>query len=143
MTTVLETKHLTKTYRTGEGELTVLADVSMQLRAGSTSAILGPSGSGKSTLLALCAGLDQPTSGSVWLNDIDLAPLDEDQRAQIRNEHVGFVFQSFQLIPTLTAIENVMVPLELRGGNHAREHGMELLQRVGLADRSSHYPAQL
>lgn len=143
MITVLEAKHLTKSYRTGEGELTVLADVSLHLSAGSTSAILGPSGSGKSTLLALCAGLDEPTSGRVLLNGIDLGPLDEDERAQIRNEHLGFVFQSFQLIPTLTAIENIMVPLELRGGNHARQHGMELLQRLSLADRSSHYPAQL
>src|SRR5882762_3257988 len=143
MITILETKDLTKAYRSGETELTVLNSVSLQLKTASTSAIVGPSGSGKSTLLALCAGLDQPSSGSVWLNGIDLTRLDEDERARIRNEHVGFVFQNFQLIPTLTAIENVMVPLELRGGAQARQRGMELLQRVGLADRAWHYPAQL
>lgn len=143
MITILETKNLTKSYRSGETELTVLNDVSLQLKTGSASAIIGPSGSGKSTLLALCAGLDQPSSGMVWLNGIDLTALGEDERARVRNEQVGFVFQNFQLIPTLTAIENVMVPLELRGGNHARERGMELLQRVGLGERWSHYPAQL
>ncbi len=143
MTIVLEAKQLTKRYRSGGTELTVLNQVDLQLESGGSSAIVGPSGSGKSTLLALCAGLDQPTSGTVQLNGIDLADLDEDQRARVRNEHVGFVFQNFQLIPTLTAIENVMVPLELRGGNHARAQGMELLERVGLADRSTHYPAQL
>jgi len=143
LTIVLEAKQLTKRYRSGGTELTVLNQVDLQLESGGSSAIVGPSGSGKSTLLALCAGLDQPTSGTVQLNGIDLADLDEDQRARVRNEHVGFVFQNFQLIPTLTAIENVMVPLELRGGNHARAQGMELLERVGLADRSTHYPAQL
>src|SRR3954463_3071027 len=114
MLTILETKELTKIYRSGETDLTVLDRVSFELKAATTCAIVGPSGSGKSTLLALCAGLDQPSSGSVWLNGIDLTSLDEDERARIRNEHVGFVFQNFQLIPTLTAIENVMVPLELR-----------------------------
>src|SRR5882762_8658352 len=143
MITILETKDLTKAYRSGETELTVLNSVSLQLKTASTSAIVGPSGSGKSTLLALCAGLDSPSSGTVLLNGTELTKLNEDQRARLRNEHVGFVFQSFQLIPTLTALENVMVPLELRGGNQARERGMELLRRVGLADRSWHYPAQL
>jgi len=141
--TILQTRQLTKVYRNGDADLTVLHNVNLELESASTSAIVGPSGSGKSTLLALCAGLDQPSSGTVWLNGIDLTTLDEDERARIRNEHVGFVFQSFQLIPTLTAIENVMVPLELRGGSQARERGMELLQRVGLADRAWHYPAQL
>jgi putative ABC transport system ATP-binding protein len=143
LTIVLEAKQLTKRYRSGGTELTVLNQVSLQLEAGSSSAIVGPSGSGKSTLLALCAGLDLPTSGTVQLSGVDLADLNEDQRARVRNEYVGFVFQSFQLIPTLTALENVMVPLELRGGNQARARGMELLQRVGLAERSTHYPAQL
>src|SRR5437667_11108751 len=132
MTTILETKGLTKTYRSGDAELTVLKEVSLQFQIGSSAAIVGPSGSGKSTLLALCAGLDEPSSGTVLLNGIDLSALNEDQRARLRNEHVGFVFQSFQLIPTLTALENAMVPLELRGGNQARERGLELLQRVGL-----------
>ena len=143
MTTILETRQLTKKFRSGDAELTVLNDVSLQFQAGSSTAIVGPSGSGKSTLLALCAGLDSPSSGTVLVNGTDLTTLNEDQRARLRNEHVGFVFQSFQLIPTLTALENVMVPLELRGGNQVRERGMELLRRVGLADRSWHYPAQL
>ena len=143
MTTILETRQLTKKFRSGDAELTVLNEVSLQFQAGSSTAIVGPSGSGKSTLLALCAGLDAPSSGTVLLNGTDLTKLNEDQRARLRNEHVGFVFQSFQLIPTLTALENVMVPLELRGGNQARERGMDLLRRVGLAERSSHYPAQL
>src|SRR5213075_3294618 len=150
---ILDVQHLTKTYDTGAGKLTVLKDISFTLPAASTCAILGPSGSGKTTLLGLCAGLDRPTSGSVLLNGITLGEADEDERARIRNEHVGFVFQNFQLIPTLTAIENVMVPLELRppsprlwragGGAQARERGMELLERVGLADRAWHYPTQL
>src|SRR3989442_7076192 len=143
MTTILETRQLTKKFRSGDAELTVLNDVSLQFHAGSSTAIVGPSGSGKSTLLALCAGLDSPSSGTVLVNGTDLTTLNEDQRARLRNEHVGFVCQSFQVIPTLTALENVMVPLELRGGNQVRERGMELLRRVGLADRSWHYPAQL
>ena len=143
MNSILETKNLTKRYRSGGTELTVLNEVNLQLAPASTCAIVGPSGSGKSTLLALCAGLDRPSAGTVSLNGIELNELDEDQRAAVRNEHVGFVFQNFQLIPTLTALENVMVPLELRGGNHARERGMELLQKVELGDRSWHFPAQL
>src|SRR5437879_2718877 len=123
--------------------MTVVKKINFSLAPGSTCAILGPSGSGKTTLLGLCAGLDQPSEGKVKLNGVHLGALNEDGRARIRNELVGFVFQSFQLIPTLTALENVMVPLELRGGNQARERGMELLRRVGVADRSSHYPAQL
>ena len=143
MTTILETRQLTKKFRSGDAELTVLNDVTLQFQAGSSTAIVGPSGSGKSTLLALCAGLDAPSSGTVVLNGTDLTTLNEDQRARLRNEHVGFVFQSFQLIPTLTALENVMVPLELRGGGPSRERGMELLWRVGIGDRSTHYPTQL
>src|SRR5689334_21635491 len=135
MTTIIETRQLTKKFRSGDAELKVLNDVSLQFQTVSSIAVIGPSGSGKSTLLALCAGLDSPSSGSVLLNGTDLTTLNEDQRARLRNEHVGFVFQSFQLIPTLTALENVMVPLELRGRNRPRERGMELLAKVGLADR--------
>jgi putative ABC transport system ATP-binding protein len=140
---ILDVQRLTKTYATGAGKLTVLKDISFALPAGGTCSILGPSGSGKTTLLGLCAGLDRPTSGSVLLNGITLGEAGEDERARIRNEHVGFVFQNFQLIPTLTALENVTVPMELRGDRGARQLGLDLLQRVGLAERVEHYPAQL
>ena len=140
---VLEVKGLSKTYRSGNGALTVVKDVSFSLAQGATCAILGPSGSGKTTLLSLCAGLDQPSAGEVRLDGVSLGALDEDGRARLRNERVGFVFQSFNLIPTLTAIENVMVPLELRGGKDAREQAAGLLQRVGLGERFTHYPTQL
>ena len=123
--------------------LTVLRDVSFTLEEGATCAIVGPSGSGKTTLLGLTAGLDRPTSGTVRLCGEDLGPLSEDERALVRNEHVGFVFQTFRLIPTLTALENVMVPAELRGATDVRGHAIELLQKVGLGDRLTHYPAQL
>jgi putative ABC transport system ATP-binding protein len=142
-TAILEVDHLTKFYRSGESKLTVLKDVSLSLRTGGTCAVIGPSGSGKTTLLGLCAGLDQPTSGSVRLAGHELGDIDEDERARVRNETVGFVFQNFQLIPTLTALENVMVPLELRGGTHAQEFAIDLLTKVGLSDRLEHYPAQL
>jgi putative ABC transport system ATP-binding protein len=142
-TPILQVDRLTKTYSTGAGSLTVLHDVSFTLAQGATCSILGPSGSGKTTLLGLCAGLDQPSSGSVLLNGIPLAEIGEDERARVRNEHVGFVFQSFQLIPTLTALENVTVPMELRGDRSARAMGFDLLRRVGLAERTEHYPAQL
>src|SRR3954453_5508951 len=140
---ILDVQHLTKTYDTGAGKLTVLKDMSFALPAGSTCSILGPSGSGKTTLLGLCAGLDRPSSGSVLLNGITLGEENEDERARIRNEHVGFVFQNFQLIPTLTALENVTVPMELRGENHAGDEAVNLLRRVGLGERLSHYPTQL
>jgi putative ABC transport system ATP-binding protein len=140
---ILNIQHLTKTYATSAGKLTVLKDISFILPQGSTCSILGPSGSGKTTLLGLCAGLDRPTSGSVLLNGITLGEAGEDERARIRNEHVGFVFQNFQLIPTLTALENVTVPMELRGDRSARTLGLDLLKRVGLAERVDHYPAQL
>jgi putative ABC transport system ATP-binding protein len=140
---ILDVRALTKSYPGVNGTLTVLKDVSFSLPAESTCAIVGPSGSGKTTLLGLCAGLDQPTSGEVHINRVHLGGLDEDGRARLRNEQVGFVFQTFQLIPTLTALENVMVPLELRGGNHVRDQAIALLQRVGLGERGSHYPAQL
>jgi putative ABC transport system ATP-binding protein len=140
---ILDVQRLTKTYRTAAGELTVLKNVSFALEEGATCSILGPSGSGKTTLLGLCAGLDQPTAGSVTLNGIALSEIGEDERARVRNQYVGFVFQNFQLIPTLTAIENVTVPMELRGDRSAHELGAELLRRVGLADRHEHYPSQL
>ena len=140
---VLEVQGLTKSYRSGNGALTVIKDISFSLAQGATCAILGPSGSGKTTLLSLCAGLDQPSAGEVRLDGVRLVDLDEDGRARLRNERVGFVFQSFNLIPTLTAIENVMVPLELGGGRDARQHAAALLQKVGLGERFTHYPAQL
>jgi putative ABC transport system ATP-binding protein len=140
---ILNVQHLTKTYATSAGPLTVLHDVSFVLAQGATCSILGPSGSGKTTLLGLCAGLDRPTSGSVLLNGVVLGEIDEDERARVRNRHVGFVFQNFQLIPTLTAIENVTVPMELRGDRSARKLALDLLARVGLAERVDHYPAQL
>ena len=141
--TILKVERLTKTYVTATGPLTVLHEVSFALPAGSTCAIVGPSGSGKTTLLGLCAGLDQPSTGSVQLDGREIGGLSEDQRAQVRNECVGFVFQNFQLIPTLTAFENVLVPLELRGNHVPEGEARELLQRVGLGDRLEHYPAQL
>lgn len=141
---MLATRNLTKQYRTANGEmLTVLDNVSFELEAGDTFAIVGPSGSGKTTLLGLCAGLDRASSGTVLLNNIALDPLSEDERAEVRNKYVGFVFQNFQLIPTLTALENVMVPLELRGDSNAEEVARAWLGKVGLTNRLDHYPAQL
>ncbi|GDY23005.1 ABC transporter ATP-binding protein [Verrucomicrobiota bacterium] len=142
-TPILTASQLTKTYPSGGQPLTVLRAVSFTIVRGETCAILGPSGSGKTTLLALSAGLDSPSSGSVTLNGHRLDALDEDARARVRNESVGFVFQNFQLIPTLTALENVMVPLELRGERNIRGFAVELLGRVGLGERLGHYPAQL
>jgi putative ABC transport system ATP-binding protein len=140
---ILKVVGLTKSYATGTGSLTVLKEISFDLPAGATCAVVGPSGSGKTTLLGLCAGLDQPSSGSVLLAGNELHAISEDDRARVRNAHVGFVFQNFQLIPTLTALENVMVPLELQGNGEAHQRGVELLARVGLRDRLDHYPAQL
>jgi putative ABC transport system ATP-binding protein len=140
---MLKVEKLTKIYATSAGDLTVLKDVSFTLAQGATCSILGPSGSGKTTLLGLCAGLDRPSSGSVLLNGIALERLSEDGKARVRNQSVGFVFQNFQLIPTLTALENATVPMELRGDRSARQLGLELLRRVGLAERTAHYPAQL
>ncbi|MGH7893200.1 MAG: ABC transporter ATP-binding protein [Candidatus Binatia bacterium] len=134
---------LTKEYQSGDHSLTVLRDVSFSIEQGTFVAIVGPSGSGKTTLLGLLAGLDTPTRGTVALDDADLSALDEDARARLRGEKVGFVFQSFQLIPTLTAIENVQVPLELRGENNAAERAADVLGRVGLGDRLDHFPTQL
>jgi putative ABC transport system ATP-binding protein len=140
---MLDVERLTKSYPNGNSSLTVLKDVSLRIEAGSSCAIVGPSGSGKTTLLGLCAGLDQPTAGDVRLGGVSLSSLDEDGRARLRNELVGFVFQNFQLLPTLTALENVMVPLELRGSGGAHQEAADLLGRVGLAERLSHYPAEL
>ena len=140
---ILSVQDLSKTYESGGGTLTVLRDVEFDLMPGASLAIIGPSGSGKTTLLGLCAGLDRSTSGSVSLNGIVLDDLDENERARVRNRHVGFVFQNFQLIPTLTTLENVMVPAELRGEKGVSAPAMDLLERVGLADRSTHYPVQL
>ncbi len=140
---MLEVRGLTKSYRSGNDTLTVVKDISFSLAAGASCAIVGPSGSGKTTLIGLCAGLDLPSAGEVLLDGVSLGSLDEDGRARVRNDIVGFVFQTFQLLPTLTALENVMVPLELRGGNHARDQAVELLKRVGLGERLTHYPAQL
>jgi putative ABC transport system ATP-binding protein len=139
---MLRTQSLSQSYLSGGRELTVLRDITFALEPGAFLAIVGPSGSGKSTLLGLLAGLDRPRQGGVWLDGQDLGALSEDQRAKVRAEKVGFVFQSFHLIPTLTARENVQVPLELQG-QEARGRADELLERVGLADRGHHYPAQL
>jgi putative ABC transport system ATP-binding protein len=140
---ILEVHSLTRTFRSGQSELTVLKDVSFQLPAGGSCAIVGPSGSGKTTLLGLCAGLDVPTSGSVKLDGEEIGRMSEDERARLRGESVGFVFQNFQLLPTLTALENVMVPMELRGARNTRSMAAGLLDRVGLGERLTHYPAQL
>ena len=143
MIPILEVKQLGKTYSSGSKNLTVLNDVSFTLYEQDTFAIVGPSGSGKTTLLGLCAGLDSPGTGSVTLCGTVVNELDEDEKALLRNQNVGFIFQNFQLIPTLTALENVIVPLELQGVKHAKNIGSELLEKVGLAERKDHYPSQL
>jgi putative ABC transport system ATP-binding protein len=140
---ILKLQNVTKTYQSAGRTLTVLDNITFAAERGSTLSIVGPSGSGKTTLLGLCAGLDSASLGSVELNNIRLENLDEDERAQVRNEHVGFIFQNFQLLPTLTALENVMVPLELRRQKNIKSIAMGLLEKVGLADRSHHYPVQL
>jgi putative ABC transport system ATP-binding protein len=140
---VLEARNVSKTVSSPEGLLTILADVSLSVRAAETLAIVGASGAGKSTLLALLAGLDSPSTGSVSIAGVDLTALDEDGRAAIRGRHVGFVFQSFHLIPSLTAVENVMLPLELRNRRDARPAAERALEQVGLKARSAHYPKQL
>jgi len=142
-TSILESQNLTKIYRSAGRELTVLDNVTFSVVQGESMAIIGPSGSGKTTLLGLCAGLDTPSSGTLSLMGFKLNAMDEDDRAYLRNQYVGFVFQNFQLLSTLTALENVMVPLELRGERDVAPKAKELLDRVGLADRSHHYPSQL
>jgi len=141
--TVLKAEGLTKIYKSAENNLTVLDNVSFEAVQGTSLTIIGPSGSGKTTLLGLCAGLDVPTSGIISLMGFKLNAMDEDDRAYIRNQFVGFVFQNFQLLPTLTALENVMVPLELRGEKNVASKAKDLLARVGLSERFSHYPTQL
>ncbi|HSN09779.1 MAG TPA: ABC transporter ATP-binding protein [Hanamia sp.] len=143
METILSLQNVTKNYKSGGSLLTVLDNITFSVEKGSAISIVGPSGSGKTTLLGLCAGLDQPSSGSVELQQNHLESLNEDQLAAVRNRYVGFIFQNFQLLPTLTAIENVMVPLELRSEKKVRTRAMEFLDKVGLAERSHHYPAQL
>ncbi len=140
---VLQAEQLTKTYSSADKKLTVLDQVSFQAEQGTSLSIIGPSGSGKTTLLGLCAGLDVPTSGLISLMGFKLNAMGEDDRAYLRNQYVGFVFQNFQLLSTLTAVENVMVPLELRGEKNISSKAKELLSRVGLADRLHHYPSQL
>ena len=143
MSKILKITGLERTYTSGNKQLTVLHDISFDVEEGQTFSIVGPSGSGKTTLLGLCAGLDAPNAGSVELCGQDLDTLNEDQRAQLRNEKVGFIFQNFQLLPTLTALENVSVPLELQGAKDATQKSTELLEKVGLKDRMHHYPSQL
>jgi len=141
--TVLQAENLTKIYKSAEKNLTVLDNVSFSAEQGTSLSIIGPSGSGKTTLLGLCAGLDVPSSGSISLMGFKLNAMSEDDRAYVRNQFVGFVFQNFQLLSTLTALENVMVPLELRGERNVEPKAKELLSRVGLSDRFHHYPTQL
>ena len=143
MQPIVKAVALGKQVETGRSRLTILADVSFEIAAGEAVAILGASGSGKTTLLGLLAGLDLPTSGQVLIDGDDLATLDEDGRASLRRRMVGFVFQSFQLLPALTALENVMLPMELAGSSSARESALALLIRVGLTERLDHYPRQL
>ncbi|MBC7914603.1 MAG: ABC transporter ATP-binding protein [Pyrinomonadaceae bacterium] len=143
MEKILNIENLGKTYSSAGRNLTVLSDINFSVDAGSAISIVGPSGSGKTTLLGLCAGLDRSSTGLVELNNIRIDQLSEDQRALVRNKYVGFIFQNFQLLPTLTALENVMVPLELRAEKNIRPKALELLDKVGLADRGHHYPSQL
>ena len=143
MTKILKIHELEKTYTSGSKKLTVLSNISFEVEKGSIFSIVGPSGSGKTTLLGLCAGLDYSSAGNIELCGSDLQQLDEDELAQLRNKEVGFIFQNFQLLPTLTALENVIVPLELQGAKNAAKVGMDLLQKVGLEDRFDHYPSQL
>lgn len=140
---ILSVKNVSKTYQSGNRKLTVLDQVNFDIPEGESIAIVGPSGSGKTTLLGLCAGLDSASTGSVVLNGQAFEKLSEDQRAAVRNQHVGFIFQNFQLLPTLTALENVMVPLELKKRTDAKEKAKALLEQVGLGDRITHYPSQL
>jgi putative ABC transport system ATP-binding protein len=140
---ILDIQNVSKIYQSGNHSLTVLNDINFSITKGETVAITGPSGSGKTTLLGLCAGLDRSSAGTVTLNGVQLDTLSEDERAAVRNQYVGFIFQNFQLLPTLTALENVMVPLELRGEKNSKSFALDLLAKVGLADRADHYPVQL
>lgn len=140
---ILSVNNLSKVYKGAGHELTVLRDVSFSIKKGSTVSIVGPSGSGKTTLLGLCAGLDSSSGGSVYINDIRIDNLSEDEKARVRSRYTGFIFQNFQLLPSLTVLENVMVPLELRGEKDIKRGALELLEKVGLLERSHHYPTQL
>ena len=140
---VLSVEHLSKFFKSGDQSLSVLHDISFAIEEGGSCAIVGPSGSGKTTLIAICAGLERPSEGSVDFNGVSLHRASEDELARIRNQFIGFIFQSFQLLPSLTALENVMVPAEIRGENHARSRATDLLQQVGLDGRLQHYPIQL
>lgn len=140
---VLAAQNVSKQVSSPEGSLTILSDVSFSIAPGESVAIVGPSGAGKSTLLALMAGLDLPSGGTVWLNGAEMTGLDEDGRALVRAANVGFVFQSFHLVPSLNALENVMLPLELAGARDAEATAREILKKVGLSDRARHYPSQL
>jgi putative ABC transport system ATP-binding protein len=143
MSNILKINDLEKTYTSGSKKLTVISNISFEVEKGSVFSIVGPSGSGKTTLLGLCAGLDYPSSGTIELCGTTLHNLNEDERAALRNKEVGFIFQNFQLLPTLTALENVIVPLELQGKKNAAKFGIALLEKVGLANRLHHYPSQL
>jgi len=143
MREILKLKDVSKIYKSGSRDLTVLQGVNFNIEEGELISIVGPSGSGKTTLLGLCAGLDTVSAGIIELCGKNINQLNENERAEVRNLNVGFIFQNFQLIPTLSAIENVMIPLELQGKSGARKISMDLLDRVGLADRATHYPSQL
>jgi putative ABC transport system ATP-binding protein len=140
---ILSVKHLSKIFKSGDHSVKVLSDVSFVIETGSTCAIVGPSGSGKTTLIAICAGLERPSEGEVSFDGIALERASEEELARLRNQSIGFIFQNFQLLPSLTAVENVMVPAEIRGENHARSRASDLLQQVGLDSRLNHYPIQL
>ncbi len=140
---ILKVENLSKIFESGSKRLTVLNNISFTVESGDTLSIVGPSGSGKTTLLGLCAGLDDASEGSIYLNGFHLNNLNEDERSQLRSRYVGFVFQNFQLIPTLTALENVMIPAELNGTANAQQSAREWLEKVGLGDRVDHYPVQL
>jgi putative ABC transport system ATP-binding protein len=140
---ILNVEHLSKFFKSGGHNLSVLHDISFSIEEGGSCAVVGPSGSGKTTLIAICAGLERPSEGSVDFNGVSLHRASEDELARIRNQFVGFIFQSFQLLPSLTALENVMVPAEIRGENHARSRAADLLKQVGLDGRLQHYPIQL
>jgi putative ABC transport system ATP-binding protein len=141
--TILSVEHLNKLFKSGDKSVAILQDISFAIEEGSACAIVGPSGSGKTTLIAICAGLERPTQGAVLLNGTAMHSATEEELSRVRNQLVGFVFQSFQLLPSLTALENVMVPAEIRGENHARSRAENLLRQVGLSARTDHYPIQL
>ena len=140
---ILKLSKITQRFVSGDKEIEVLSDINLEINSGESVAIVGPSGSGKTTMLGLCAGLDQPTSGKIELAGKNIEDLNENQRAELRRDNVGFVFQNFELIPTLTALENVSLPLDLKGGTNTKAIAEALLNKVGLADRAHHYPSQL